>query len=103
MNSDTDWWMGRGGPEQDPRYNLTISLSLTNGKTYPHRTIVWPAHRGAVGYSSVKVAVREANVAFRFCWLVCLAQISRSTLCRQADGTVAVHLTMGCTRTAATS
>ena len=69
MNSDTDWWMGRGGPEQDPRYNLTISLSLTNGKTYPHRTIVWPAHRGAVGYSSVKVAVREANVAFRFCWV----------------------------------
>ena len=97
MNGDTDWRMGRGGPEQDPRYNLTISLSLTNGKTYPHRTIVWPAHRGAVGYSSVKVAVREANARFApaGCRLACWAQISRSTLCRQADGTVAVHFDNG--------
>ena len=41
-----------GGPEQDPRFNLTVSLSTTNGRTWPHRVIIWPAHRGAVGYSS---------------------------------------------------
>ena len=54
-----------GGPEQDPRFNLTVSLSTTNGRTWPHRVIVWPAHRGAVGYSSVKVA-RDGTIAVHF-------------------------------------
>ena len=50
---------------QDPRYNLTVSLSVDNGKTFPHKAIVWPAHRGATGYSSVKVA-SDGTVAVHF-------------------------------------
>jgi polygalacturonase len=47
---------GDPGIEQQPRYNLTVSISLDSGRTWPHRVIVYPAHRGAVGYSDVRVA-----------------------------------------------
>ena len=46
---------GNPGIEQQPRFNLTLSVSLDNGKTWPHRAIVWPAHMGKTGYSDVRV------------------------------------------------
>ena len=46
---------GDPGIEQQPRFNMTLSVSLDNGKTWPHRAIVWPAHLGKTGYSDVRV------------------------------------------------
>ena len=43
------------GDAQQPRFNLTVSISRNNGKTWPHSKIVWPANLGGAGYSSAKV------------------------------------------------
>ena len=32
------------GEEQQPRFNLTVSLSSGGGETFPHRSIIFPAH-----------------------------------------------------------
>jgi hypothetical protein len=46
---------GDPGIEQQPRFNLTLSVSTDNGASFPHRKIVYPAHNGKVGYSDVRV------------------------------------------------
>eukprot|EP01043_Picozoa_sp_COSAG02_P009674 COSAG02_NODE_331_length_24480_cov_22.114720_10_plen_561_part_00 len=43
------------GDAQQPRFNLTVSISSDNGRTWPHSKIVWPADLGGTGYSSCKV------------------------------------------------
>jgi hypothetical protein len=56
---------GDPGIEQQPRYNLTVSISLDSGRHWPYRAIVYPAHRGAVGYSDVRVA-KDGTIVVHF-------------------------------------
>eukprot|EP01047_Picozoa_sp_COSAG01_P017178 COSAG01_NODE_903_length_12848_cov_7.966899_7_plen_420_part_00 len=46
---------GDPGINQYPRQNLSVSLSLDNGRTWPHKRIIFPAARGWSTYSSVRV------------------------------------------------
>jgi len=53
------------GIEQQPRYNLTVSISLDSGHTWPHRQIIYPAHMGRVGYSDCRVA-KDGTIVVHF-------------------------------------
>jgi len=46
---------GRPGFKQNPRYNLTLSISHDEGRTWPRRLIVFPARLGRTGYSDVRM------------------------------------------------
>ena len=56
---------GDPGIEQQPRYNLTVSISLDSGRTWPHRQIIYPAHMGRVGYSDCRVA-KDGTIVVHF-------------------------------------
>jgi hypothetical protein len=60
------------GDDQQPRANLTVSLSSDGGKTWPHSKIVWPARLGGAGYSSAKfshglIAVHFTAILYPAC------------------------------------
>jgi hypothetical protein len=87
---------GDPGIEQQPRYNLTVSISLDSGKSWPYRKIVYPAHLGAVGYSDVRVA-KDGTIVVHFDTLVggicaqamkqfCAEEMNASAHSRSATG-----------------
>ena len=71
---------GDPGIEQQPRFNLTLSMSLDNGNTWPHRAIIWPAHMGKAGYSDIRIT--STGTQYRYCrarkiWNLCLCCLIR--------------------------
>ena len=72
---------GDPGIEQQPRYNLTVSISLDSGRTWPHRQIIYPAHMGRVGYSDCRVA-KDGTIVVHFEYVtVHLAAVPMSRPC----------------------
>jgi hypothetical protein len=53
---------GDPGMNQLPRFNLTVSMSMDDGKTWPHRRIVYP---GLTGYCAVQMTA-DQKIAVHF-------------------------------------